>query len=430
VIDAGAAELARMIRAREVSPVEVVAVFHARPDPVNAIVTLAADVEERAREAEAAVLRGDALGALHGVPFTAKDTLDTAGVRTTRGSRLFADHVPERDAAAVARLKEAGAILLAKTNTPEFALWWETDNRVFGRVSNPWDPERTAGGSSGGEAAALAAALTPLGLGSDLGGSIRLPASWCGVVGFKPTHGRVPLEGHWPETLIEWMHVGPLARSVEDVTVAFGALTRSPSNTVLLGPRDPWPRIGMAASAFGPLDDDVAAAVSSAGEALGAVPVDLDLPDCDLLTRVLYGAASREYFEEVVAGRWDELHPFLYGRLTAEPAPAEALRAAEADLEKLRRELDGFFEQFDLLLGPTAPSPAGKHGETDRSQMRATIPFDLSGSPALSVPFARSRDGLPIGVQLVGRRGEDELVLATGSRLESVRGDLPFAFTT
>jgi Asp-tRNA(Asn)/Glu-tRNA(Gln) amidotransferase A subunit family amidase len=430
VIEAGAAELARRIRAREASPVEVVAAFRARPDPVNAIVTPAPDAEERAREAEAAVLRGDDLGPLHGVPFTAKDTLDTAGLRTTRGSLLFADHVPERDAAAVARLKEAGAILLGKTNTPEFALWWETDNRVFGRTSNPWNAERTAGGSSGGEAAALAAGLTPLGLGSDLGGSIRLPAHCCGVVGLKPTHGRVPLEGHWPETLLHWMHVGPLARSVEDAALAFGVLSPGPSNTVLLGFPDHSPRIGVAAAAFGPLDDDVAAAVAAAAEVLGAEPEELDLPDCDLLTRVLYGAGSRAYFDEVVAGRWKELHPFLHGRLTAVPASAEALGAAGADLERLRRELDGFFERFDLLLGPTAPSPAGRHGETERRQMRATIPFDLSGSPALSVPFGRSADGLPIGVQLVGRRGDDELVLATGALLERAAPYLPLAFAT
>ncbi len=223
-----ATELARRIRAKELSPVEVVRALRERAGAVNpglnAIVTPIEDAEERARAAEAAVLRGEELGPLHGVPFTIKDSFNTAGTRTTRGSRFFADRVPAGDAAAVARLRAAGGIALAKTNLPEFALWWETDNLVFGRTVNPWDPERTAGGSSGGEAAAIAAGLSPLGLGSDLGGSIRLPAHYCGVAGLKPTHGRVPLTGHWPEVMLGFMHAGPLARSVRDVALALSLI--------------------------------------------------------------------------------------------------------------------------------------------------------------------------------------------------------------
>jgi aspartyl-tRNA(Asn)/glutamyl-tRNA(Gln) amidotransferase subunit A len=417
VIDAGAAELARLIRRREVSPVEVLAAFRARADEVNAIVTVAPGADELAREAEAAVRRGAALGPLHGVPFTVKDTFDTAGLRTTRGSLLFADHVPARDAAAVEALRAGGGILLGKTNTPEFALWWETDNRVFGRTSNPWDPECTAGGSSGGEAAALAAGLSPLGLGSDLGGSIRLPASWCGVVGFKPSHGRVPLEGHWPETLQEFMHAGPLARSVADVALAFSVLAPGASNTVSLARE---PAFGIAPGTFGPLDPEVARAIEHAGAALGAEQIELDLPDCDLLTRVLYRARSATYFAGVVGDRWDDLHPLLRERLGGpDPPPADVTRA-EADLEHLRVRLGRFFGRFDILVAPTTPSPAGRHGETDRRQMRVTIPFDLTGSPAISVPFGRTAEGLPIGVQLVGRPGEDELVLEAARALEAV----------
>ena len=164
----------------------------------------------RPEEAEAAVARGDELGPLHGVPFTIKDCVDTAGVRTTRGSKLFEDRVPEEDAPVVRRLKDAGGILLGKTNMPEFALWWETGNAVFGRTENPWKAGRAAGGSSGGEAAAIAAGLSPFGVGSDVRGSIRQPAGFCGIVGLKATHGRVPLTGHWPETLLRYMHVGPM----------------------------------------------------------------------------------------------------------------------------------------------------------------------------------------------------------------------------
>src|SRR5262249_27776017 len=191
---------------------------------LNAIVTLNPQAETQARMAEKAVMQGDSLGPLHGVPFTIKDCFDTAGIRTTRGSRFFADRIPKADATTVARFKAAGGILLGKTNTPEFAFWWETGNLVFGYTSNPWDLNRTTGGSSGGEAAAIAARLSPLGLGSDVGGSIRAPSHYCGVVGLKPTHGRIPLTGHYPEVLLRFMHAGPMARTVRDIALALGIL--------------------------------------------------------------------------------------------------------------------------------------------------------------------------------------------------------------
>ncbi len=180
--------------------------------------------------------REPADGPLRGVRLTIKDTFDTAGVRTTRGSRLFADHVPERNAEAVRRLVEAGAVPVGKTNTPEFALWWEAANLVFGRKLNPYDPDRTAGGSSGGDAVAVATGLSDIGLASDLGGSIRLPAHYCGVVGSKPTHGLISLEGHWPETLLNYWRVGTLTRTVVDSAWAFRMLAWLP------GPANPWPR--------------------------------------------------------------------------------------------------------------------------------------------------------------------------------------------
>ena len=221
--------LAELVRSKALSPVEVVTAFLNRIEAVNprinAVVTLAEDALLRAREAEAAVIRGDELGPLHGVPFTIKDCVDTAGVRTTRGSKLFEDRVPEDDAPVVRRLKDAGGILLGKTNMPEFALWWETGNAVFGRTENPWMGGRSAGGSSGGEAAAIAAGLSPLGVGSDVGGSIRQPAGFCGIVGLKATHGRVPLTGHWPETLLRYMHVGPMGRSVRDIDLGLSIMS-------------------------------------------------------------------------------------------------------------------------------------------------------------------------------------------------------------
>ena len=223
-----ATALAALVRDGEVSPVEVVRAHLRRIEDVNgrlnAIVTLDDRAEDRAREAEAAAAAGALWGPLHGVPITVKDCVDTAGLRTTRGSRLFSDHVPAADATVVQRLTDAGAIVIGKTNMPEFALWWETDNVVFGRTENPWLQGRTPGGSSGGEAAAIASGMSPLGIGSDVGGSIREPANYCGIVGLKATHGRVPLTAHWPDVLLRFMHVGPMARTVRDVALALSVI--------------------------------------------------------------------------------------------------------------------------------------------------------------------------------------------------------------
>jgi len=445
VIDA--TELALRIRRREASPVEALDEHRDRieclnPD-LNAIVTEAPDAEERARAAEAAVLGGAELGPLHGIPFTVKDTFDTAGVRTTRGSRLFAEHVPERDATVVARAKAAGGIFLGKTNTPEFALWWETANLVFGRTSNPHDRERSSGGSSGGEAVAVATGMSSLGIGSDLGGSIRLPSHYCGVVGLKPTHGRVPLTGHFPETLFRFTHAGPLARSVRDAALALAVLEGPDGADWYAVPlptarRDDTPlRVGWTNTAFGTVEDQIAAAVEQAARALSdsgalvepAEPEGFAEVDTNELTLRLYGAEAGDYFDELVGDRRSELHPAMRRRLNVPTVSLAQYLAAEAAVERLRRDLASFFGRYDVLLCPTAPVVAPPHDAKEiriggaafapRVSMRATIPFDLTGSPALTVPFARSREGLPIAVQLVGRRFEDETVLHAGAALEA-----------
>src|SRR5207248_10913689 len=211
----------------------------------------------------------------------------------------------------------------------EFALWWETDNDVFGRTVNPWNPDRTAGGSSGGEAAALAAGLSPLGLGSDVGGSIRLPAHYCGVVGLKPTHGRVPLTGHWPETLFRFTHAGPLARSVRDAALALAVLEGPDGADWYAVPlptarRDDTPlRVGWTNTAFGTVEDQIAAAVEQAARALSdsgalvepAEPEGFAEVDTNELTLRLYGAEAGDYFDELVGDRRSELHPAMRRRL-------------------------------------------------------------------------------------------------------------------
>jgi aspartyl-tRNA(Asn)/glutamyl-tRNA(Gln) amidotransferase subunit A len=248
---------------------------------VNAIVTLMADEAlSAARVAEATVMSGATLGPFHGVPFTIKDAIDTAGVVTQRGSRLFVGNVPAQDATAVTRLKGAGAIPLAKTNLPEFSAWWETDNLVTGRTNNPWNLARTPGGSSGGESAAIAAGMSPMGLGSDVAISVRGPAHYTGIVALKATHGRIPYTGHWPEALSRFWHIGPMARSVRDVATAYSVL-KGPDgvdpyaiHATSAGPADgPLPgrplRVDwLAEPEFDPVDREVVAAVTTAAEVL------------------------------------------------------------------------------------------------------------------------------------------------------------------
>jgi aspartyl-tRNA(Asn)/glutamyl-tRNA(Gln) amidotransferase subunit A len=451
-----ATEIAALVRARELSPVELVAALRQRAaelnPELNALITPFPDAERRAEAAEAEVARGGSLGPLHGVPFTIKDSLDTAGVRTTRGSRLFADHVPARDATVVSRLVAAGGIPLAKTNVPEFVLWWETDNLVFGRTVNPWNRERTSGGSSGGEAAAIAAGLSPFGIGSDLGGSIRLPAAFCGVAGLKPTHGRVPTTGHWPETLLPYMHVGFLARSVRDISLALSVASGPDGADPYAMPVPPPAaldgsepagrlRVGVLADrGFGPVDAGVLDAVRSAVswlEELGCAVEEVEIPgvennDWNVASLTLYSGGGSLFMRRTIAGREDDLHPFLQRRLSSRVDSIDDYVAAEDAVGELRADVERFFADHDVLLCPTVTRPAHGHdaleievaGESlpPRSTMRSTIPWDLAGSPALSVPVGVTEDGLPLAVQLVGPRFGDEIVLRAGLALERARG--------
>jgi aspartyl-tRNA(Asn)/glutamyl-tRNA(Gln) amidotransferase subunit A len=465
---ADATELAGRIRSKALSPVEVMTAFLDRIEAinprVNAVVSVADDAIERARQAEPAVVRGDALGPLHGVPFTIKDCIDTEGVRTTRGSKLFEDRVPERDAPVVSRLKGAGGILIGKTNMPEFALWWETGNAVFGRTENPWKVGRTAGGSSGGEAAAIAAGLSPLGVGSDVGGSIRQPASFCGIVGLKATHGRLPLTGHWPETLLRYMHVGPMARSVRDIELGLSLMSGSdgldhyadalpPYTGSALDTSLPRLRLGWCADGpFAPVAREVRGVVSEAASVFEELGCDVESVSLDTweeldpqeMTMVIYAAEGSHYLKPIVAGKEEQLTQPMRRRLDW-PAPAfsDYLDALNK-VELLRQDMARLFSRYDLLLCPTSPIPANPHdtisletgtavyppstvtvdGQTvhGRNALRATIPADFTGSPAISVPFAWSQDGLPIGVQLIGPHLAEDVLLQAASALERVAG--------
>jgi aspartyl-tRNA(Asn)/glutamyl-tRNA(Gln) amidotransferase subunit A len=451
---ADATELARRIRDHEFSPVEVMQAHLERISAINpklnAVVAVADDALDKAREAEQAIMKGEDVGPLHGVPFTCKDAFDVAGVRATRGSKLFEHHVAETDATSVARLKDAGGIFLAKTNVPEFVLWWETDNRVFGRTNNPWNTDRTPGGSSGGEAAAIATGASPLGIGSDLGGSIRMPSHYCGIVGLKPTHGRVPLTGHWPQLVLRANHVGPMARTVRDISLGLRLMCGPDGVDHQCLPVEPpvipesaaTPlklRVGwLADGAFGPADPEVRAVVQKAAaslQAAGCVVEHVDLPVLEenpgtAVSGPVWALETGYYFEPFVKGHESELYPFMKQRL-ANPWPdvREYLKALTR-WEAIQRAVTAYFHEYDLLLCPTVCVPAYAHGLTEltidgttvlgRQVLNTTVPFNLTGSPALSLPFGMSSDGLPIGVQIVGRHFDENTVLRAALALEEV----------
>jgi aspartyl-tRNA(Asn)/glutamyl-tRNA(Gln) amidotransferase subunit A len=450
-----ATRLAELIASRELSPVEVVQAHLDRiaeiNPKVNAIVTMTDGAIESAKKAEAAVMSGEKLGALHGVPFTVKDSIDTAGVLTQRGSPIFKGHVPDTDATVVARLKAAGAILLAKTNPPEFAYSIETDNLLTGQTNNPWNLDHTPGGSSGGEAAAIAAGMSPLGLGSDLSISVRGPAAHTGVIGFKPTHGRVPMTGHWPRVPRRFWHIGPMARSVRDVALAYSLMAgpdgadgfsiSRPDFDTGVGTKSTRPvRVGWLATPgfFGPTDPEVVATVKAAAHALseaGCYVEEVRLPvleqtDANNVLWKLQQMESRPEFEKITAGHETEIFRHARLILDAPDTPIAEFVAAEQAIERLRDSFVDYFQRYDVLLGPVTPFPATKHGLKDLvvdgqtvspfHVMSATSPFSLTGMPALSMRFGTSRDSLPIGVQIVSSWLAESSVIDVALRLEKL----------
>ncbi|OWJ68826.1 amidase [Inquilinus limosus] len=450
-----ATRLAELIRTRHVSPVEVLQAHLDRisaVDPrVNAIVTVADGAIEAAKAAEAAVLAGEELGPLHGVPFTVKDSIDTAGVMTQRGSPIFKGRTPGADATSVARLKKAGAILLAKTNLPEFSYWVESDNLLSGRSNNPWNLERTPGGSSGGESAAIAAGMSPLGLGTDLAISVRGPAAQTGIVSLKATHGRVPMTGVWPRAPRRFWHVGPMARSIRDLALAFSQLSGADgldAFSTSTAPFDagigPQPyrqlRVGwMTGPGYGPIDPEVAATVKAAAETLKALGIHVEEVRIPALERdfaldvfnKLHVMEMKPAFREAVAGRHDdEIYKMARTMLSLPETSMDDYIAAEQAAERLRDGYAEYFRSFDALITQVLPIPAHKHGvdefiieghRVDATYLQgATVPLNVTGLPGISMRFGTSRDGLPINVQLVGSWLAESTILHIASLLEDV----------
>jgi Asp-tRNA(Asn)/Glu-tRNA(Gln) amidotransferase A subunit family amidase len=462
--------LAALIRSREVSPVEVVEAHLRRIEGVNprlnAVVTLAPDALERAREVEGALARGEATGVLAGVPLTVKDTIDVRGLRSTGGSRLRAERVPDEDAHAVARLKGAGAIVVGKTNCPEFALDYTSENTVFGRTNNPHDLARTPGGSSGGCAAAVAACMTAASLGSDLAGSVRIPAHFCGVAGLKPTSRRIPGDGHVPP--LTGLHslgasLGPLAREVEDLRLLFGVLaadadasrddevkaSRGGARAAASGggaaeERLKGVRVAWYADAGAlPVSSETRAALGAAVrvlESAGLTVVEESPPGVESATEMwlgLFEYATQRFVRAAYQGREDEAGRAARVILEragrwGEPSLEDLLKTWD-ERDRVRARLLRWMERTPLFVAPVGAVPAFRHEEFGRVEVEGRVVptfrafsyahaanvYDL---PAVAVPAGRTRAGLPIGVQVVGRPFEESRVLDAARVIEEALG--------
>ena len=466
-----AVELAAAVRARRVSALELVELYLSRIEKhnpaLNAVCTLdAAGARQRAREADQALARGEPWGALHGVPMTIKDALETAGVRTTGGHPPLRDYVPTKDASAVARLKAAGAILLGKTNVPPLSADYRADNEIFGRTNNPWNLERTPGGSSGGAAAAVAAGQTGFDVGSDLAGSVRTPAHFCGLFGLKPTERRVPNTGHIPEPpglprAVRHMNVlGPLARSVEDLALITETMCGSDEAEWDVPPM-PWidaaerqlPGCRLAWSAnFGgiPVTADTRNAIAglagrlanAGGEVYERNPDGFSFDDAwetwGEIAITERAATGGERSRERVAA----LNKSLGETWAVARGSAKGMQATVADYaaaltrrDALITAFEKFFERCDAFICPVTVSPAighvpfgtpididGKKVPYFIAGTAYTCVFNLTGHPSVVIPVAKSKDGLPIGVQLVGKRWSEPSLLALAQKVALISG--------
>ena len=466
-----ATDLTRALHRREISSRELMELYRARIDKlnpaINAVVTWDDRAIETAAAADDAAVRGERWGPLHGLPITIKDSLETAGLRTTGGAPEWAHHVPSRDADAVARLRSAGAIIVGKTNLPAYAGDSQTYNPLFGTTNNPWNTERAVGGSSGGSAAAVAAGLAGLDLGSDLGGSIRNPAGYCGVFGLRPSHGIIPTRGHLPGppgslAEMDLATVGPLARSATDLGLTLDALAGPDAAQAVAWRLDlPAPRAdtlrGYRVAAW--LDDDycpidaevlrvlgaVVDAVAAAGATVDATARPCPLRTAERLAQQLIqaefaGAYPEPEYERLqtvaaTAGPADDSAPVRHARnVTARARDLGAAREAKA---RLSARCAAFFTDHDVLLCPITPTTAIPHDhQPDVDARRITVngqprPYGdqipwaslagVCGLPAVVLPAGLAR-GLPVGLQVIGPRLEDRTAIDVAARIATLTG--------
>lgn len=450
LIDASATWLAQAIRTKKVSSEETVRAFLQRIEQVNpkinAVVQLRAEAAlAEARAADHALKRKETTGPLHGVPFTVKDSFDTAGVVSTAGVKGRASHIPNADATAVARLRAAGAILLGKTNTPEITMGFETNNLVYGRTNNPYNLQRTAGGSSGGAAANLAVSGAPFEIGSDTGGSIRLPSHYCGVAGLKPTQGRIPRTGHiisfdGPHQFLT--HVGPMARYVEDLSLLFAILhgpdgvdpsivpmpLRAPNKVDLKRLRIAY---FVDNGIVSPTEETRAVVLTAVKQVADAGAVSEARPEgieqsFDLYVGILWadgGAWAKRILQKTGTGQ-----SLLEERMAQYKAiPIADYTALIEKWDLFKSIMLSFWRNYDVLICPVNAHPAIPHGTTYRGRNLAaysyTMAFNLTGWPSTVLRCGTSSEGLPIGVQIVAPPWREDVSLATAQHLqETLKG--------
>jgi Asp-tRNA(Asn)/Glu-tRNA(Gln) amidotransferase A subunit family amidase len=452
--------MAQQIREKKISPVELVEAHLAQIEKLNprlnAFVQVDADrARQSAGHAERAVMRGEPLGPLHGVPISIKSSISVAGLRCESGTRLRAGIVPQQDAPLVTRLKHAGAIILGVTNTPELLMAWETDNLLYGRTNSPWDMERTPGGSSGGEAAAIAAGMSAGGVGSDGGGSIRVPAHFSGICGLKPTPGRIPSTGHFPISAGPFALVGvvgPMARTIADLKVLFEVMQGPDAGDTCAAPVPVrWPhseetqKLKIAYfedDARTPVTPETRAAVRQAAEALRSAGFQVEpfrpqgLEEARQLWHRFFVVAGamllKPMFKEGDADLSPILKQFLDEAGVQLAHSGRSLLDAWIQRDLLRARFLAQMQHYPILLCPAAAIPAFRHGERIWQVENKTVHyldawsysefFNLLGNPAAVVPVAYSPEGLPIGVQIVGRPWEEEQVLAVAAAIEKQCG--------
>lgn len=452
--------MADQIRKRIISPVELLEAhltqIYKLNSKMNAFVQVDAErALQSAHDAETSVMQKSPLGPLHGIPISIKSSVAVAGMCCESGTRLRAGFVPAQDAPLVARLRAAGAIVLGVTNAPELLMAWETDNLLYGRTNNPWDLERTSGGSSGGEAAAIAAGMSAGGVGSDGGGSIRVPAHFCGICGLKPTPGRIPSTGHYPVSAGPFALigvVGPMARTVADLRLLFEVMQGPDTGDTCAAPVPVrWPgdeeirklKIGyFEDDGRTPVTAETREAVRAAAEALQSAGFEVErfqpegLEEARQLWHKFFVVAGGMLLRPMFKGRESDLSPILKQFLessAAEPAlTGDRLLHAWIQRDELRARFLTQMKRYPALLCPAAAVPAFRHGERSWQIEGKSVSyldawsytefFNLLGNPAVVVPVAHSSEGFPIGVQIVGRPWEEERVLSVAAALEKECG--------
>ena len=455
-----AVKMAAMIRDREISVAELVDAHYREIRRVNGRLNAFVSIdEERARRqatvADDAIAAHAPVGPLHGVPITIKSSIDVAGLACEAGTRLRQGYVAEADAPLVSRLRSAGAIVLGNTTVPEFLMAWETDSALHGRTNSPWDVARTPGGSSGGEAAAIASCCSAGGIGSDGGGSIRVPAHFSGICGLKPTPGRIPATGHFPASVGPFALlgvVGPMARTVADLALLFEAIAgpdsgdpnaapvplREFDHPTLLGTRIGYfeenDRAPVTAETRGAIHRTVATLRDQGFTVEPFVPEGLD--DALRLWQVLFVDGAATVLRQAYKGREDEMHSIVREILRLSernpPLTAESLLDALCGRDVVRARFLEQMERYPILVCPVSAIPAFRHGERSWTIGARTVQyldafsycqcFNLLGNPAAVVPMGHSAEGLPIGVQIVGRPWEEERVLAISRCVERAGG--------